>query len=95
VAEISTEFLEALQVQASDGPLATQILENPLWQRIYKEHMDIMFQGYLSVSVDDTDRMKDLVISGKMMRKLQNKLEDIAEIGGHARNQMEVLEKEK
>lgn len=80
----STEEMQVLENNSHRGRLAREILNNALWKEIYEETMEGLFGGWLDTDVNDIERIKDILLAGKAFRKVNEKLESIAEIGRFA-----------
>jgi hypothetical protein len=71
---------------------AQAILDNPVWQEVFNEKMDMLFKGFLMVDGQDTETMRDIVSSGKAHTKLKDHFETIALAANTAR---EIIEEDK
>jgi hypothetical protein len=85
--QIQKEQTAARDNALQDGADAAQILDNRLFRKYYEGLMDDLFHGYLSVSVDDVERMKDIVQMGKAARKFKDYLESCVETANMIREE--------
>ena len=87
--KIDGEQKAFLQNMSEDANYAKQILQNPLFQRIYEEDMDMLFKGFLTVDPSDTERLREINLAGKAMLKIKEKFENIAFAGASAQEALD------